>query len=154
MALCDLSQMEREIVGQCVCALADGPFLPDGEFHTITGFFRPQIAEVADCWPVVDEGIHSHRRAIHASLAALLYGPIRHFDRWHEYITAERSEVERIARKWWRESPPANYLDHLRRLIRVDEDAAVSTDRLDLSCLSPWRSLSFSSCCSERQRRR
>jgi hypothetical protein len=132
MALCDLSQFEREIVGQCIRALVDGPFLPDWEFHTLTGLFRPQIAEVAERWSSVDEAIDLHRRAIHASLATLLYGPIRQFDRWHEYIAADRAEIERIARKWWRESPPASYVDHLRRLIRVDERVEVSTDRSDL----------------------
>jgi hypothetical protein len=115
--LVDLSQHERNLVGQCLRALADGPFIPDWEIHTLTGLTREEIREVARRWPRVDEAAERDRQAIHAALSIMTYGPIRNYDRWPHYISARHAEIEQIARKWWRQSPPASFLDLLRRRI-------------------------------------
>ena len=50
-----LTKNQIKTIGECLRAAAYGPFFPDGEFDTIFGLSRSQIASVAEEWPIVIE---------------------------------------------------------------------------------------------------
>ena len=56
MAFKELSPSEKEIVLQCMKAIADGPEIEDWEFHTRLGIVRPTLRRVISLWPEIDDG--------------------------------------------------------------------------------------------------
>jgi hypothetical protein len=115
MPLIDLSAEERAVVGQCLTALATGAFIPFWEMHAITGLTPAEAASVAWRWPEVDERNWLDERAIYS---ALTWAHWKALDRelWPRYVAVSPTEVERVRRKWLRESTPT-YLDRLRNLV-------------------------------------
>ena len=106
MPLSDLTDTEREIVGQCLRAAADGPFFDDAEFHTLFGLSRSEVRAVADRYPNVDElddsptGCDDSWLAINNAFANLLGYPHGQEAAWQRYISASAEEVTRIFKKW------------------------------------------------------
>ncbi len=50
--LASLSDEDRKVIGECLHALADGPFIPDDdELHAVTGLTRDELRFVAKAWP-------------------------------------------------------------------------------------------------------
>lgn len=94
---------DREVIGQCLRAAADGPFFPDWEFHTLFGFERVEIRRIAERWPDWDDDVEQ-ADAINAAMNNLLGYPHRRWDAWHDYISPISSEVARIYARWRGES--------------------------------------------------
>lgn len=42
---------QRQLVGLCLRAMVEGPYVPEWEFQTIMGVERAEAAEVAESWP-------------------------------------------------------------------------------------------------------
>ncbi len=100
-----LSSREIEIIGECLSAAAHGPFFPDGEFCTLFGISREEVALVAGEWPVVIENSEIANIAINNSFANLTGYPIKpdKMAYWEEFISVPREELIPIF-KTWRES--------------------------------------------------
>ncbi len=102
MALSDLTDREQEIVLRCLKAAANGPFIPDCEFHNVFfGVTREELRDIAERWPAVDDvGDRQVARAINDSLNNLLGYPHREEEAWEAYIGVPRDVVRRVFRKW------------------------------------------------------
>jgi hypothetical protein len=107
MGLDRLTKDECEIVLRCIRAVAEGPFLSEGDFHPIIGLDRSEVVAVASSWPAVDESAEIVRLAINNSMNALLIW----FDWQDEYPAsavailqqwagATPQEVEWLLEKW------------------------------------------------------
>lgn len=72
MGLECLTRDECEVVLRCIRAVVEGPFLCEGDFHSIIGLHRSEAATVAPRWPAVDESEEDVQLAINNSLNALL----------------------------------------------------------------------------------
>ena len=89
------------IIGECLHAAAHGPFFPDGEFDTLFGLSREQVAEVAAEWPVVIDAHEILTRAVNNSMNMLLGYPTKNkAEHWEEYISVERKELVEIYAAW------------------------------------------------------
>ncbi len=54
--LASLSDEDRNVIGECLRALADSPFIPDDdELHTVTGLTRDELRLVAEAWPDIEK---------------------------------------------------------------------------------------------------
>ena len=106
VALSRLTSAEIAIVGECLRAVAYGPFPPDEEFHTLMGVTRQEAQRVADRFPDVDEyddEAHSSDDAwliINNSLVNLLGGAHGMEHEWRKLITATPQEVQEVLTKW------------------------------------------------------
>ena len=113
MALTDLDAREREVVLQCLCAAAAGPFFPDWEFRTLFGIDRSDVQAIVDAWPDVDEERETVSLAINNSMNNLLGYPHGRAEEWAKYISVPTNEVRRIFDKW-RGQQRSNYFEGLR----------------------------------------
>ena len=117
---------EVETIGQCLKAVAYGPFLKDDnaddpwwEFHTLIGLDNPELTALAEEWPNVDVGSERVRAAVNNTLNNLLGYPHGLWDEWPRFISASPQEVARALEKWRAliESAGGNsgsrYFDHL-----------------------------------------
>ena len=57
MAFKALSKDEKEIVLQCMKAIADGPEIEDWEFQTRLGIVRPALRRIIAMWPEIDDSL-------------------------------------------------------------------------------------------------
>jgi hypothetical protein len=96
----ELSDRDVDVIGQCLKAAALGPFFPDWEFQTLFGLNRGDVAKIASEWPTVDRRNPSVWLAVANSMTNLLGYPHGLEAEWGRYISAPRSELEAIFRKW------------------------------------------------------
>ena len=97
-----LTKNQIETIGECLCAAAYGPFFPDGEFDSIFGLSRAQVALVADEWPVVVENAEFAIAAVGNSLNNLIGYPIKaeKLQFWDEFISVDRQDLRKIFQNW------------------------------------------------------
>lgn len=102
MPLSNLDDREREIVGECLRAAADGPFFPDWEFHPLFGIERDDLRRILTGWPALDEADSSVVLAINNSFANLLGYPISPADEeaWGDYLSVDRLALLAVFDKW------------------------------------------------------
>jgi hypothetical protein len=106
VALSGLTSAEIAIIGECLRAVAYGPFLPDEEFHTLVGVTRQEARLVADRFPDVDEyddeaGANDDAwLVINNSLVNLVGYPHGMEQEWRERISATPQEVQEIFTRW------------------------------------------------------
>jgi hypothetical protein len=107
MDMAELGTREVEIIGQCLKAVAFGPFLADGntgdrwwEFATLMGLENAQVATIAELWPSVDMRSADVQTAVSNAMANLLGYPHGGDEAWSAYISASHPEVERVLEKW------------------------------------------------------
>ncbi len=94
MNISSLSSDDRALVGEVLRAAAEGPFFPEWEFHTLFGLQRSQVRAIADGWPDVDLDSEDVALAINNSLNNLLGYPHRQESAWHQWISADRSQLD------------------------------------------------------------
>jgi len=108
---------DQEIIGQCLWAAVDGPFFPDWEFHTLFGFERDEVRQIAERWPDWDNE-SEQADAVNNTLNNLLRYPHGRWDVWHDYVDAVSAEVARTYARWRGEaevdSTSKGYFDRLR----------------------------------------
>lgn len=101
----DLSEAELDLIGQCLRAAADGPFFPDWEFHTLIGFDRSAVSEVADEWPSASDAARQDL-TVGNVLNSLIGYPIDHEHEWSAFISYDRDEVRSTLNRWKSEAHP------------------------------------------------
>jgi len=92
MALDALTPDEREVVRRCLHAVAEGPFITDGDFHPLIGLWRDEVARVAARWPALDEGEEDVGLALNNSMNSLLI--------WFGWQDDEQQAGEALLRRW------------------------------------------------------
>ena len=98
-SLQNLSPAERDLVRECLRAVASGPFLQDEEFHTLMGCHRAEFVDLVHAWPP-DESSRDVRDAIQNALNNLTGYPHGCEAVWSEFVSAPPEEVERVFAKW------------------------------------------------------
>lgn len=99
-ALEQLTDEEKRVVGECLCAAAFGPFFPDWEFHTLFGVDRDEAIRVAQSWPNVEATDISVGYIINDAINNLFGYPHRKQDKWNNYISVSPKEVYAIYNKF------------------------------------------------------
>ncbi len=100
MAVELLSDDEREIVRQCMVAIADGPFLDGPEFHTRLGISSGELKEVLSRWPAADDANLVTQLAINNCLNEVCHGLNISEEDWGRWFNVAKREVKRIFLKW------------------------------------------------------
>jgi hypothetical protein len=95
----DLSESEVDLIGQCLRAVADGPFFPDWEIQTLIGIDRSTVSEVANVWPSASDGTRRDL-AVGNVLNNLIGYPIDHEHEWAAFISYDRDEVRSTLDRW------------------------------------------------------
>lgn len=97
-----LTQKQITVIGECLRAAAYGPFFPDGEFNSIFGLTRAQVAAVADQWPVVLKNADIVDTAIHNAFNNLIGYPIKNDKMavWDEFVSTDRNDLVELFRDW------------------------------------------------------
>jgi len=96
----NMSVEEARSIGQCLDAAANGPFFPDGEFHTLFGITRERAAEIARQWPSPDPSADDIGVAINNSFNNLLGYPHRKRDRWGDFISITPQQAAQLFERW------------------------------------------------------
>jgi hypothetical protein len=107
VSLRDLTPEEQEVVRKCVLAVAEGPFISEGEFHTLMGLWRGEVTIIASRWPDLDEAEEDVQLAINNGMNSLLNcdgwqvaDPETGAEPLQKWIGTTPEEVERIFLKW------------------------------------------------------
>jgi len=102
-----LDDQELQIIGQCLKAVAHGPFLvnrdaddPLWEFFPLMGLLPKELSDIADRWPNIDLASAKVQRAINNSMNNLLGYPHGCWAEWLQYISVSPAEVARVLDKW------------------------------------------------------
>lgn len=102
VALEQMSEADRRIIGECLKAATEGPFFPDWEFHILFGLYRWEVAEIAAAWPNVSHVDTRVMQAVNNSMCHLLGYPHGCEEEWPDYISASEKEVDRVFSEWRR----------------------------------------------------
>lgn len=104
-----LDDREVDIVGQCLKAVAHGPFLIDAgsndpwsEFQILIGLTPKEFTDIADRWPDIDLGDKDVQLAVNNAMNNLLGYPHRCETEWPRFIAVPPAEVARVLDKWRR----------------------------------------------------
>jgi hypothetical protein len=102
MSFSELSPAEKEIVLQCMKAIADSPGIEDWEFHTRLGIGRPALRRVISLWPDIDDSSDKSNEflAINNCLNEICYGLDISAIEWRIWFTQPIDEIRRTYYKW------------------------------------------------------
>ena len=97
-----LKQSQMTIIGECLRAAAYGPFFPDGEFDSIFGLSKNDVAKIADDWPVCLDEKSVVDTAVHNSFNNLIGYPIKkeNMEAWSKFISVRRNALIEIFDAW------------------------------------------------------
>ena len=86
-------------LGECVRAVAYGPFFPDVEMHSLLGADRAEVARISDEWP---ESLTSRDAdwIVQNILTNLTGYPIDSPERWSEFIHLTEDGVRDLKRRY------------------------------------------------------
>ncbi len=104
MALIHLTSSDREVVGQCIKLIAEGPYLMQTELQTRTGLTRAELDEARKSLPTlsrVDMNDPSSL-AINNCLNEVVNGIRVDPSDWLKWFDVSPSEVARIFLQWKR----------------------------------------------------
>jgi hypothetical protein len=88
-----LSDDDLRLVGACLHAVANGPFIPDREFSILMGLTRAECVAIAARWPDIDLSDNEVRRAVMNSVNHLVGYPIDHDEQWGRHIPVSRDAI-------------------------------------------------------------
>lgn len=104
-----LLENDALVIGQCLRAVAHGPFLKDSsaenpwwEFDSLMGLRHDDFLEIADRWPDVAQGDEVVWYAVKSALNNLLGYPHGRHAEWHQYISVSPEEVRAVLERWKR----------------------------------------------------
>jgi hypothetical protein len=86
-----LSADDVRLIGACLHAVANGPFIPDWELSILMGMTRAECAAVAARWPEVNLQDEDVRLSVANGLNHLVGYPIDEEDQWDRYIPVARA---------------------------------------------------------------
>ena len=101
MSLTKLSEKDRDIILQCLNAVAKGNFL-EHEHHSRLGLELSELEQITVAYPEIDDTNDDSNEtlAINNCLNEVSYG-IRFTDgEWNRWFTVNREEVVEVYRKW------------------------------------------------------
>jgi hypothetical protein len=109
MELSDLSEADRNVIGQCLACVATGLVIAnDSEFQTLFGVTFSALRQVADAWPDVSASDETVVLAVSNSLNNLVGYPHGKYAAWERYISVSLSDIRGVLERWHRsleESP-------------------------------------------------
>lgn len=101
MALDDLTDDERAVVGECLRAAVKGPFFPMWEFQTLFGLEHREVADIAFGPMPLDDSHDDVKIAINNALNNLTGYPHKCGEEiWRQFIHVPPDDVLRILKKW------------------------------------------------------
>ena len=100
--LSTLSPKERDVVLACVRAIASADWIGEAELATRVGVGRSTLMRMVMSWPDLDDSSDASEAclAINNSLNEICHGVNVPALEWVEWFEVDRSEVERVYRKW------------------------------------------------------
>jgi hypothetical protein len=119
LKLLELPAQDVAVIGICVRAVADGPFLPEWEMHALVGFDRADLRRIADSWPPSAPGTEAEAAAW-GCLNNLLRYPHGRWDAWSEFIPVSPAHLRLLFDRWIAAQDPRPR----RPKLRSDEDLA------------------------------
>jgi hypothetical protein len=104
MAFKELSRNEKEIVLQCMKAIADGPEIEEWEFHTRLGIVRPSLRRIISQWPAIDDSSDNSDEflAINNCLNEVCHGVKMPDTEWRKWFAQPKDEIIKTYNKWLR----------------------------------------------------
>jgi hypothetical protein len=97
----ELTKRDKQIIGECLNALANGPFIPDWEFPIICSFEREEMAQLAAKYPH-DEDSEDMLYAIDDAMNNLTGYPHHQENELAKRVSAPLEEIKAVYRKWRR----------------------------------------------------
>src|SRR5262245_14812448 len=94
-----MSESDRQCIGACLRAAANGPLFEEWEFRTLFGLDRDQLRSVATMWPDVDESDETVRLAIHNTLVNLIGYPLDD-EALVRHTGTNRESLEKLFQRW------------------------------------------------------
>ncbi len=95
----ELSERDRQTIGECLSAAAQKEFFPEWEFETLFGISRRQLFAVRDKWPNVDADEENVSAAVIGALNHLLGYPHMQDARWNKHISVGPDAIRLILDK-------------------------------------------------------
>lgn len=95
----ELSERDRQTVGECLLATEQGNFFPEWEFETLFGTPKKQLSAVREKWPDVNVGDPDLGAAVIGAMNHLLGCPHGQDAHWSKYITVGHVDVKRTLDK-------------------------------------------------------
>lgn len=100
-AMEQLTNKEKCVIGECLQAMAFGPFfLDDWEFPVIFGVKHEEAVKVAEVWPDVEGDGMIAKLVINNSINNLFGYPHGKHDKWSKYISVSPQQVSEIYGKF------------------------------------------------------
>jgi hypothetical protein len=94
-----LSPGQQGVVGLCLTAIIEGPYVPDWEFQTIMGVAREETAAVASAWPDPTRAPFTFI-AVSNTLTNLLGYPHKRWPELSEFIGADSRQLVATLKAW------------------------------------------------------
>jgi hypothetical protein len=94
-----LNDQENAVVGQCLRAAVEGPFIPDWEFQTLIGLSREEVRQVAAAWPPQEAADEVVLNTVVGVLNNLLGYPHGQDSAWRSYVAVEQGVVSALLEK-------------------------------------------------------
>jgi hypothetical protein len=106
MSLLKLSSHDRQVIFECLTAVAKGPFFTEDDLSILFGVARHELLGVVSQISHLEDSERSVRSAIGHALNNLLRYPHGQEGSWNEWITASPEAVAQTEQRW-RELQPA-----------------------------------------------
>lgn len=102
MAFHQLPQRQKDLIYECMVAIAQGPFLEEWEFQTRTGITRAELETVIARWPNYDDvaGETIQTLAINNCLNEILNGVFVSSCQWEQWMSGTKSELTDAYKHW------------------------------------------------------
>jgi hypothetical protein len=97
----NLSERDKQIIGECLDAFANGPFVPDWELPAVCGYERAELAKLAAIYPS-EENSKAMMWAINGAMNNLTGYPHRKEEELAKRVSASLEEIEAVYGKWRR----------------------------------------------------
>jgi hypothetical protein len=96
-----LTERDRQIIGECLDAFANGPFVPDWELPAVCGYERGDLVKLAAIYPN-EEDSEDMFYAINGAMNNLTGYPHRKEEELAKRVSASLEEIEAVYGKWRR----------------------------------------------------
>jgi hypothetical protein len=102
MAFTKLDANDKELIRQCMVAIAEGPYIYDEEFQTKLGITRFELKQVLAQWPQLDDKSKSSKTylAINNCLNEVLNGVAIPPNDWIHWFDDSRESINQVYSRW------------------------------------------------------
>lgn len=95
-----LTDAQRELIGRCLRAFVDGPYVSnDNEFHTVMGVWRKEASAVAAEWPEPASNGYTFV-TVNNTLNNLLGYPHGHWNELSDTTGADPQQLDAALARW------------------------------------------------------